>query len=411
MTHDDSRMRALIALARKMPHTESARRNAASFASFEARLAARGSSLRVRLWWASAAGLSVALALFAFLALPDMRPIAFVSERLVAPSTQANPEQAPSERLSFTDGSQVTLEGRAKVEVEQLTGRGARVRLNRGHAEVAIAKRKKAAWQFEAGPYTVRVTGTAFRLSWSAQQEQLEIGMRHGSVIVTGPMAEQGVPLKAGQRLVGSPRAHRLLVEDWRGTSERATVAQVEPVRSATPPAAPANEPHEARERARTLADRNWEKSVARGEFESVLREARARGIPRVLAAAPASDLGALADAARYARQNGLSQKALLALRSRFPQSELARDSAFLLGRLSEDKSALSWYERYLEERPQGPYVAQALGRSMMLYYERGANGRASELARTYLSRFPSGPYAASARKLTALVRASSNTP
>jgi TolA-binding protein len=121
-----------------------------------------------------------------------------------------------------------------------------------------------------------------------------------------------------------------------------------------------------------------------------------------------------LADAARYARQDALGQKTLLALRERFPQSELARDSAFLLGRLSRDQRALEWYERYLSEQPKGTYVSQALGRSMMLCFELGDRTRAKGLALSYLERFPSGPYAASARKLSdgearGSVRAQSN--
>jgi hypothetical protein len=148
--------------------------------------------------------------------------------------------------------------------------------------------------------------------------------------------------------------------------------------------------------------DRGWAKKVAQGDFASVLSEAQALGHARVLTSANVSDLGALADAARYARQDALGQRTLLALRERFPDSEHARDSAFLLGRLSRDQRALSWYERYLNEQPDGTYVSQALGRSMMLYFERGDSARATVLARSYLTRFPGGPYAASARKLSA---------
>jgi len=132
------------------------------------------------------------------------------------------------------------------------------------------------------------------------------------------------------------------------------------------------------------------------------LREAKQLGHTRVLAGAQVADLTALADAARYAGKTTLGRDALLALRARFPEADMARDSAFFLGRLSQGETALGWYDRYLREQPQGTYESQALGRSMMLRYEQGDAARAAELAGRYLARFPGGPYAASATKLRA---------
>jgi hypothetical protein len=197
------------------------------------------------------------------------------------------------------------------------------------------------------------------------------------------------------------------VVEDWPRASAApsAVGAAVQPA-ELEPPAS------EAREGVRpAFGARGWAKKVARGEFAAVLGEARAAGLGRVLAAAPAPDLAALADAARYARQNVLGREALLALRERFPHAPEARDSAFLLGRLSGGANALAWYDRYLGEQPGGSYASQALGRSMMLRYERGERALAASLADAYLARFPDGPYAESARKLSAQVRGDPTTP
>lgn len=155
----------------------------------------------------------------------------------------------------------------------------------------------------------------------------------------------------------------------------------------------------------------DWAKKVAQGDFEGVLREAKQLGHARVLASANALDLTALADAARYARKTALGRDALLSLRARFPEAEMGRDSAFFLGRLSQGDEALNWYDRYLREQPAGTYVAQALGRSMMLRYEQGDSARAAQLAARYLGRFPSGPYAGSARKLSGAAKVSSPAP
>jgi hypothetical protein len=212
-------------------------------------------------------------------------------------------------------------------------------------------------------------------------------------------MAEHGVVLGKGQRLVGSPRSRRLVVEDWPRKPEVVALAPAPQVAPAIENKEPSAKPART-ERARGSSEHGWAKKVAQGDFASVLAEARALGHARVLNAAGVTDLGALADAARYARQDALGQKTLLALRERFPDSELARDSAFLLGRLSREQRALTWYERYLSEEPNGVYVSQALGRSMMLCFELGESARAKALAERYLTRFPSGPYAASAHKL-----------
>jgi hypothetical protein len=412
MSARDSRVQALIDLAKKMSTGESPRRDAASFASFQARLERRLWA-RSRFWsrpqvrWGGAALVAVAGAICGTLVLEQQQPaLSYAIEPLENDAHAGSAHAASVQRLSFSDGSKVTLLASAEAKVAELDSHGARVVLARGQAEVAIARRRNAAWLLQAGPYNVRVTGTAFRLIWAADTEQIEVDMRHGSVVVTGPMAGAGVALHAGQRLLGSPRERRLVVEDWPRVVDppRPAAAPVE-----QPQAAAARDAHPARES--TLATRGWAKKVARGDFSAVLGEARAAGLGRVIAAAPVSDLAALADAARYARQNALGRKALLALRERFPHAPEARDSAFFLGRLSGGQSALAWYDRYLGEQPDGSYASQALGRSMVLRYERGERAQAAALASSYLARFPSGPYAESARKLCADVRGDSTAP
>jgi hypothetical protein len=422
-----------------MSHGETSRRDAASFERFEQRLEEQRAGRWSRPRFAGLA-LGGSLAAAAVLVLVARGPndegdaqaglplrYARHMESALAADTQAAPAPGQSsERLDFSDGSQVTLAPRAVAEVAEVSAHGARVRLARGDAEVAIQKRTHAAWQFQAGPYTVRVTGTAFKLSWSDELQQIEVGMHHGSVIVRGPLAPSGVTLRGGQRLVASERTHRLVVEDWTPEQQVAAREAVEAGKREAESAlaaaqrearASAREQNIERSRARTAArdtqssDRDWAKQVAQGQFESVLREAKAQGYARVLVNAQVSDLTALADAARYARKTALGRDALLALRERFPSSEMGRDSAFFLGRLSAGDSALDWYDRYLREQPEGTYVSQALGRSMMLRYEQGAHERAAQLAKAYLARFPGGPYAASAHKLKAPARVTPPTP
>lgn len=428
MTADDSRLRALIALAKRMAHGESARRDAASFVAFEERMerAQRGRRFRHLSMLLGSAALVAAVGFLVVLARGTERfdvfapaqhiashaapepSLTYAVETLAAASTQ-DVGQSGVRNLRFSDGSRVTLESSAAAQVAELTGRGANVLLAHGAAEVSIAKRKNAAWRFQAGPYTVRVTGTAFKLTWSAEAETVEVGMHHGSVIVTGPLAPQGVALHAGQRLVASGRDRRLLVEDWAPAAEAKLVTA--DATDEVLPSARAAQRTKGPSREAAHAEHDWAKKVAQGNFAGVLREAKQLGYARLLETAVLPDLGALADAARYARQNVLGRNALLALRERFPESAMGRDAAFFLGRLSSDQSALRWYDRYLSEQPDGAYVSQALGRSMMLRFERGDHEEAARLAARYLSRFPSGPYAGSAQKLSDPARANRPAP
>jgi len=50
---------------------------------------------------------------------------------------------------------------------------------------------------------------------------------------------------------------------------------------------------------------------------------------------------------------------------------------------------AIGWYERYSAEAPGGAWVAEALGRRMVLLKKAGAHDAAIEAARQYLARFP----------------------
>jgi len=124
-----------------------------------------------------------------------------------------------------------------------------------------------------------------------------------------------------------------------------------------------------------------------------------------VLEQGSSEDLAALANAARYKREDELARRVLLVQRRRFPRSVRARDASFLLGRLEDTSggdadAALGWYDRYLVEAPDGAYVSEVLGRKMMALRRSGRQAEASEIAADYLRRFPAGTYAHAARSL-----------
>jgi len=357
-------------------------------------------------------------------------------EGLVRPTAGAGKSAGSRETtILFSEGSEITLGQAARARVDGTTAHGGRVVVESGSVRARIVHRKDTRWFVEAGPYTIRVTGTAFKVDWSWKDERIGIQMDHGSVVVTGPLAPAGVTLTAGMSLSANPsgglsisggadsgtvgagrdeaasetrpieagpalQPGMAMSERGRGTSRAKAVAHHGVERKMSMPTTEVRASADARASAEP-----WDRMLARGEVQGILADAEARGIERVLALSSSHDLSALADAARYDHRPALARRALLAMRERFAGSPEARDAAFFLGGLAEDAGgaggvALDWYDRYLDENGRGRYAAQALGRKMVMTQKVKGIEAARPMADEYLSRFPEGPYAAAARKL-----------
>jgi hypothetical protein len=403
---NDRAVTELVRLARETLQGEPPRREQAGFHRLEARLAQKSRWFRSAWVWApslaAAAALLVAISWFA------LRTPALSYEVAHGVESQDGLVVGYRDtRIRFSDGSEVTLTAGSETRVTDLDPRGGRVHVNKGEVHVAIARKPGASWWVEAGPYTVRVTGTAFDVRWTEAEQRFELEMDHGSVVVTGPFTGAGIALGTGQRMVGGNG--RVTVDDARSRSA-ATAAppigdqQRDQVEEPLPEAPMTGRPAVGGAAKPDARGTTWAQQVAQGEFASVIDDAERRGLDRVIASSSLEDLSALADAARYGRRGAIAQRALLAERQRFPGSRPARDAAFFLGRLKEDEggASLEWYERYLAESPQGSYVPQALGRKLMLVYQQRGASAARPEADAYLERYPNGPYAAAARKIVA---------
>jgi hypothetical protein len=343
------------------------------------------------------------------------RPIAFEvrGARLEGPYVSAAEKPV---RVEFSDGSVVRAEPGSRLRVDDPRSNGARVLLERGRAAVNVAHRTGTQWSFFGGPFEVRVTGTRFELDWDPASEVLNLDLREGSVEVHGPLGG-AVSVRAGQRFRAELASRRMTVID-----SRDEVAQSEPAGTATSTTgAPANtalEPSEteapvsptatAGEHARPSASaplrESWSKLVANGDFELVVRQANERGTEACLRSCGASDLRALADAARYTSRSDLAERALTTLRQRFAGSGESRAAGFLLGRLAEARGAQAaargWYETYLTEAPSGQLAAEALAGKMRTILATRGKAAAEPVAREYLSRYPEGVHAKPARRI-----------
>jgi hypothetical protein len=307
--------------------------------------------------------------------------------------------------LRFSDGTEVVLQTGSRGQVKSVAEHGARIAVS-GKVRVAVAHWRGARWLFDAGPFLITVTGTSFTADWREAEGRLEIVLKTGSIAVSGPLSDEAIALRAGQRLVISTRDNEVLIRD------------IDPAVTAVPSmpssqAAPSPQPSVPSVATPSVTSEpppvtsNWTADLAAGRFATILQQAEQRGLDKVLAEASSDELAALSDAARYSRRDDVARRALTAQRRRFAQSARAKDAAFLLGRLEEagqhPELALSWYERYLGESPHGTYTSEALGRKMTVLQRVDGAARARPIAEEYLRRYPNGTYAAAAR---ALIRA-----
>jgi hypothetical protein len=327
---------------------------------------------------------------------------------------QAAAGMAPA--LRFGDGTVIAFRPGTQGRLASVDARGAHVAISDGTAAVSVVPRPHARWQIDAGPFSIHVHGTVFTAAWNAAEKRLDVKLQRGAVSVDGPLATGAISMRTGQRLTVSLRESRVLLRPM--DEDDAPVAAAEPTEAAAPAPAPVTrapaprgpehalrEPRENREpREVRPAHAAWPAALAAGDFAAIVDEA-SRDLVHVLRTASSEDLAALADAARYQRQDDLARRALEAQRQRFHGSPRATDAAFFLGRLDENGGgglirALHWYDRYLEEAPSGPYAAEALGRRMVALRELYGVTAARPVAESYVHRFPRGSYAGAAQAL-----------
>ena len=318
-------------------------------------------------------------------------------------------------KVVFNEGTTFQLMPGTRGKLRAVERDGAHFAVEHGTASFGVTPSRDHQWLVEAGPFLVTVKGTVFTVSWDSSAERFELGLRQGHVLVTGPVVNGGIALRAGQHLVVSlPRAETVITEDKpAGGSGAAAPEPAAPPRNPPVPATSvasstvAAPPSGAGPGARP---RRWAAALASGRWDRILADVDRAGVDATLESAGSDELFVLADAARYRRRPDLARAALLAHRRRFPHGPRALDAVFLLGRVEELREhgsagdaraqAIVWYDEYLARAPAGPYAAEALGRKMILTNELGGPARARPIAREYLVRFPSGSYAGAARAL-----------
>ena len=310
----------------------------------------------------------------------------------------------------FNEGSKLTLAPGTRSRLSVVDHDSAHVAIERGRGSFQVVHKSNRRWLVDVGPFLVTVTGTVFTVSWDPLSEELDLRLREGSVVVSGPVSAGEIALRAGQRLVANlAKVETVITEE---TPEQASNNSpgAAPTAAVAPPglqpSAPAPSPTPVASTVTKLAgDHQWSRKLARGQWDRILQDAERIGVEAKLSEAPSEDLFALANAARYRHRSDLARSALLAERRRFPGTTRSLEAIYLLGRVEESQEtgtaqAIAWYDEYLSHAPTGPLVGEALGRKMTLTDKLEGPARARSLAEEYLRRFPKGNYAGSAREL-----------
>jgi hypothetical protein len=311
--------------------------------------------------------------------------------------------------LAFSEGSVIELGPLSRGRVTRTSPHGAEVLLETGRARVDVHHAPQTDWTIVAGPYTIRVIGTSFDVSFETRTQTLEVVMRSGSVRVEGPGIASPVEVHGSQRFVQGARAPEVVGSAAPPTGDQSAAAAPAAVSAEVPPGRPSSSPVPVASAAgsvavASLAPASWTSLAGKGQYGAVLEQAENMGIERALSTTGAPDLMALGNAARFAGKTDLSARAYQAVRARFGGTPEAANAAFFLGRMVEGQSpnmAIGWYERYAAEAPAGAWVAEAMGRRMVLLKKSGAHEAAIDAAHQYMARFPQGPYAGVAREMT----------
>ena len=417
--------RSLISLGRRVAARQDeapeARRDHARGRArlLQAELPARRGGLRLgspgaRRW---PLGLAAALLVAALVALLRPRePLRFALGTIDPGAVGAWIAAPPGDELPirFSDGSLLRLAPGGRARVAAVDADGAELALERGALDLAVVHRAGTRWRVRVGPFLVHVIGTRFETSWDPVTEQFGVALREGAITVSGPVVGDARAVHAGERLTVSPAKGTLEVSALDAVAPPPSAAPSAPALSVDPPAPlPPARPSAAEPAPPRTAPAphpsapGWRALARDAKYKDALAAAELEGFDTLCAAASASDLRALGDAARLGGSPARAAQALAAVRARFPGSPEAAAAAFILGRIAQDRSrdpagAAAWFTRYLSEQPGGELAAEAAGRLVEARDAMDDDAGARAAAERYLAAYPNGSHAGYARGVLA---------
>jgi hypothetical protein len=222
-------MASLVALARRNVQAATQAQLSRGWSAVSSRLAYRSTG-RWRFLLAGAAALAMALGMVLVLRV-RMRPmpkqaLAYdIEGGSITDGGYLQEKGGLGVRLVFEEGTEFALMRGARGRLRAVDSMGARISIEQGTARFQVTPRTNAKWVVDVGPFLVTVRGTAFTVSWDPASERFELRLQHGQVSVKGPVANDEIPLRAGQKLaIDLPKQETLITEQrpeepWIGSS------------------------------------------------------------------------------------------------------------------------------------------------------------------------------------------------
>jgi TolA-binding protein len=299
--------------------------------------------------------------------------------------------------LRFAEGTSAVLAPRTRGRVTAVSPYGADIVVEAGKAKMSVVPRPHGRWSVHAGPFVVHVTGTRFEVAWDPVKDRFVLELYEGKVRVSGCVFGDGNEVAAGERVeagcgIAEVRVSRLSTQ---GSAPQG--AAPDPVSQASA-AVSAAQPRP-----------DWLALAHAGRYAEAYRAADTEGIDDLCTKSSATSLLLLGDAARLSGHPDAAHSVYLGVRSRFAGTKSAAIAAFYLGRLDldakHDSSAKTWLLAYLDEMPDGPLSAAALGRLLEIQIASHGQKSTCGLAKQYMDRFPNGPHAAIAAHVLMVCR------
>lgn len=305
--------------------------------------------------------------------------------------------------FGFSEGSLVTVQPGGRARLAHLEPGHVEISIESGTVSSVITPTFAVEWRFLAGPYRVVVVGTALEVSWSPNEQSLQVDVTQGRVRVYGAhISSDGIAVAQGQRLTGASGSVALgpLSEEPDVATEPDPSTHVTGKAAALQPTS--REPDKATSPPRRS---RWKALAESGQYAQALAEAEREGLDELIESLPPWQLLDLADTARLAGDSSKARRALVSLRSRFGGHAASGVAAFRLGRIAFDvdhnyAEASRWFRTVIAESGNGSLAGDARGRLMDALDRQGRSGEAAEVAERYLRHHPGGPYQRAAQAL-----------
>jgi hypothetical protein len=310
--------------------------------------------------------------------------------------------------LAFSERTKVVLRQDSRGRVERVSPKGAHFLLERGAVHAEVVHRADTDWRFLAGPFEVRVTGTALNVDWDPTREQFSVRVDNGAVVVHGPYLGGEQMVRAGELCVVDVPSKSMRLVSGVDAEGHETHAAEAPAPFASDPAAPQahaatnSGPADLSHPAQSVSAAGWGQLAEQGDYEGAYAAVQRSGAPSLYRLASADSLLELAKIGQLSGHRDMQREALLAVRRRFAGTHQGALAAYELGRTTPAVEAAGWFEAYLAEQPNGALAREASGR--LLEAESLAHNETAvrDVAKRYLARYPDGPHAALARRALA---------